>query len=75
MAATIDLNTSLSNIPYPKDRLLLYVRVLLCARVIRSGLCEKLCHLHYYDFRHSLNVIFFEHSTKIISHKFRHLQN
>ena len=31
--------------------------VLLCVRVTQSGLCEKLCHLHYCDFRHSLNVI------------------
>jgi hypothetical protein len=32
------------------------------------------CLLHYYDFRHSLNVIpfpFFGHLTKLIVHKFR----
>ena len=35
------------------------------------------CHLHYRDFRHSLNAISFMgvHSTKSISQKFRHLQN
>ena len=38
----------------------LYVRVLLCARIIRSaGLCERLYHLYYYDFRHSLIFFFF----------------
>ena len=33
------------------------------------------CHLHYCDFRHSLDVIFliFGHSTKSMSYKFMHI--
>ena len=38
--------------------------VLLCVRVIQSGLCESLCRLHYYDFKHSLNVISFFWDTR-----------
>ena len=30
------------------------------------------CYLHYYcEFWHFLNVVFFGHSTKLISHKFK----
>ena len=32
-------------------------------------------HLHYYDLRYSMNfMIFYLHSNKFISHKFRHLE-
>ena len=60
MAATINLNTSLNqhSLPWSLSFTSLYVKVLLCVRVIQSGICERLCHLHYYDFRHSLNVFF-----------------
>jgi hypothetical protein len=43
-------------------------------RVIHSGFV-RLCHLHYCDIRHSLNVIyFFGTLMKIILHKCRCLQ-
>ena len=69
MTAMISLN-----IPYPKVCLLLVCHLL---KLFNATLLDSSeCHLHYCDFRHSLNVISFlgGHSMKLISQKFRHLQ-
>jgi hypothetical protein len=59
MAATLTL--PLTNIPYPKVCLLFVCQGFAWQQILLwfddTLLDSNECHLHYYDFRHSLNVI------------------